>query len=233
MEALLSKALDAVGVAEVEVTDGSEVPLPVLTETLHLPPPTAAMKEARAKLSDIRAEGLADLKAQLKAVTDEIAKEQKIVDAGDFDLAEMLAKGTPKSKLQKMRIDAELASEIIDVKLNDAADIKAKIEMKKKELYRVETRLIGWLEKTEVQTRAYQISLITGADRLTPEKFARSYRLLNALEDFATEVLGADLAQRVIASITNNPIPPTLQECLLAQMTKRDRDLIETTEGAK
>ena len=230
MEALLTKVLDAVGV--VDADGGTDAPLPELSDTVRLPPPSAALKETRAKLAAIEKEELVDLREQLKVVNDEIAAERKVVEAGDFNLDELIAKGTPKSKLQKMRVDAELASEIIEIKEGTAADIKAKIDVKRAELHRRSTRLMSWLSQTEVATRAYQISLITGADRLSTDKFARAYRLLQQLEIFATEMLGEKLAKEVIASITNNPIPPTLQECLLAQMHPRDRKNFES-EGAK
>ena len=233
MEALLSKVLETVGIGD-NADEGPEALLPEMSDTVRLPPPSEAMKETRRRLAEIEKEELADLREQLKAVNDEIAEERKVVEAGDFNLAELIAKGTPKSKLQKMRVDAELAAEIIEIKENAVADIKAKIDTKRRELHQRSTRLMSWLAQTEVQTRAYQISLITGADRLTNEKFARAYRLLQKLEEFATEMIGEKLAKEVIASITNNPIPPTLQECLLLQMTKRDRDQIESEQkGAK
>ena len=233
MEALLSKVLETVGIGD-NADEGPEALLPEMSDTVRLPPPSEAMKETRRRLAEIEKEELADLREQLKAVNDEIAEERKVVEAGDFNLAELIAKGTPKSKLQKMRVDAELAAEIIEIKENAVADIKAKIDTKRRELHQRSTRLMSWLAQTEVQTRAYQISLITGADRLTNEKFARAYRLLQKLEEFATEMIGEKLAKEVIASITNNPIPPTLQECLLLQMPKRDRDQIESEQkGAK
>lgn len=232
MASLLTKVLDAVGAGDSD--GGTDAPLPELSDTVRLPPPSEAMKETRRKLAEIEKAELAELREQLKAVNDEIAEERKVVEAGDFNLAELIAKGTPKSKLQKMRVDAELAAEIIEIKENAAADIKAKIDTKRHELLRRSQRLMGWLQQTEVQTRAYQISLITGADRLTNEKFARAYRLLQSLEEYATEMLGEDLSKRVIASITNNPVPPTLHECLLLQMPRRDRDQFESEkEGAK
>jgi hypothetical protein len=227
MDTLLEKALDVVGLGSFD--DGSsEVPMPEMSDTVHLPPPSQAMKEARASLQERERKGLADLKEQLAEVEAEIATEQKIVDAGDFNLADMLAKGTPKSKLQKMRIDAELAAEIIEIKLNNAADIKAKLAMKRKELQFRSHRIMSWLQQTEVQTRAYQISMITGANRLHPEVFARAYKLLQALEREARDLFGEDLAKRVIQSITTNPVEPTLHLSLLAQMHPRDRKAIES-----
>lgn len=233
MEALLTKVLDAVGAGDSGV--GSDAPLPELSDTVHLPPPSEALKETRRRLSEIEREAMTDLREQLAAAKEEVAAEEAVIAEADYDVEDALANGETRESLSAKKIAAQVASEILQVKLNVVADIEAKIDTKRRELKRRADRLNGWLHQTEVQTRAYQISLVTGADRLHPEKFARAYRLLKQLEQYASEMLGEDLAKRVIESITTNQVPPTLHECLLAQMTKRDRDRITNNEtpGAK
>ena len=236
MEALLTKVLDAVGAGGTRDSDGgSEALLPELSDTVHLPPPSEALKETRRRLNEIEREELAGLKEQLAAAKEEVAAEEAVIAEADYDIEEELAKGETRETLSAKKVAAQVASEILQVKLNAVADIEAKIDAKRKVLLRRAERLRSWLNQTEVATRAYQISLITGADRLRPEKFTRAYRLLKQLEVYAAEMLGDELAERVIASITHNPVPPTLHECLLAQMTKRDRDQITNnkTEGVK
>ena len=229
MEALLTKVLETVGIGD-NVDEGPEALLPEMSDTVRLPPPSEAMKETRRRLAEIEKEELADLREQLKAVQAEVAAEEAVIAEADYSIEEELAKGETRESLSARKVAAQVASEILQVKLNNAEEIKAKIDTKRRELHQRSTRLMSWLAQTEVQTRAYQISLITGADRLTNEKFARAYRLLQRLEEFATEMIGEKLAKEVIASITNNPIPATLQECLLLQMPKRDRDQIEQEE---
>ena len=227
MDGLLEKALDVVGLGSSE--DGStEVPMPEMSDTVHLPPPSEAMRETRAKLADIQKQGLANLKEQLKEANAEVAAEEAVIAEADYDIEAELAKGATRESLVAKKTAASVASEILDVKLNEVESIKAKLEVKKKELTRRSHRLMSWLQQTEVQTRAYQISMITGANRLNPEVFSRAYTLLTKLEEYATEMLGEDLAKRVIASITHNPIEPTLQGCLLAQMHPRNRREIES-----
>jgi hypothetical protein len=229
MEALLSKVLETVGIGDT-ADEGSEALLPELSDTVRLPPPSEAMKQTRRRLAEIEKEELADLRDQLATANEEVAAEEAVIAEADYDVETELAKGETRESLSARKVAAQVASEILQVKLNNAEEIKAKIDTKRRELNQRSTRLMSWLAQTEVQTRAYQISLITGADRLTNEKFARAYRLLQALEKFATEMIGEKLAKEVIASITNNPIPPSLQECLLLQMPKRDRDQIESEQ---
>lgn len=227
MDTLLEKALDVVGLGSFD--DGStEVPMPEMSDTVHLPPPSAAMKEARLKLADIEKKGLANLRKQLKAASAEVATEEAIIAEADYDIETELANGSTRESLVAKKTAASVASEILEVKLNEVESIKAKLDTKTKELKRRSHRLMSWLQQTEVQTRAYQISMITGANRLHPEVFSRAYNLLTNLEAYATEMLGENLADRVIASITNNPIEPTLQGCLLAQMHPRNRREIES-----
>ena len=230
MDSLLKSALEtvssAVGLGSPET--GSEMPLPEMSDSVHLPPPSQAMKETRAKLADINKKGLANLKKQLKDANAEVAAEEAVIAEADYDIEAELANGATRESLVARKTAAGVAAEILEVKLNEVESIKAKLEVKHKELNRRSHRLMSWLQQTEIATRAYQISMITGSDKLHPEKFARAYRLLESLEVYATEMLGEDLAKRVVASITHNPVEPTLHACLLAQMHPRDRKAIES-----
>jgi hypothetical protein len=190
----------------------------------------------RRRLSEIEKEETASLRAKIKEAKAEAAAEEKIIALADYRIEEELANGETRESLSARKIAAQVASEILDVKERDVADLSARLETKRKELNRRAHRLSSWVSQTEVACRAYQVSFVCGADRLHPEKFVRAYRLLEALEVYATEMLGETLAKAVVASITHNPVPPTLKAVLLAQMTKRQRDEIENntaTKGAK
>ena len=223
MEALLSNVLDAVGAGD----DGSDVPMPEMSDTVHLPPPSTAMRETRAKLAEIEKKELTSLRKQLKEAQKEVSAEQEVIDAATYNVEEELANGETRESLSARKVAAQVASEIIEVRIDRVENLKAQIEVKRREMLRRATRLTDWLSKTEIATRAYQISLITGSERLNTEKFRRAYVLLQQLETYATEMLGEDLAQRVVKSITHNPVPSTLHECLLEQMHTRDRKEIQ------
>ena len=57
MEALLTKMLDTIGAGDSD--GGTDAPLPELSDTVRLPPPSEAMKETRRKLAEIEKEALA------------------------------------------------------------------------------------------------------------------------------------------------------------------------------
>lgn len=218
MDSLLKEALtsvaSAVGLSSDEA--GTEVPLPEVSDSVHLPPPGVAVKKMRSRLAEIEREETASLREQIKKAQADAAAEQEVIDASIYDVEQELANGETRESLSARKIAAQVASEILAVKERDISNLKAQLETKRKELHRRSYRLTSWVSQTEVACRAYQVSFVCGADRLHPEKFVRAYRLLENLEGYAAEILGSDLAKAVVASITNNPVPPTLKEVLLA-----------------
>ena len=159
---------------------------------VNLGKPSNLTKEARQRLRELEEVEVADLRQREQELRAEIAKENKTIADGIYNIEEELAKGTSREELSKRKAEAEVAEEIASVRRKELVRVNAEIEKKHKRWSGNSDRIMNWALKIETNTRGAAITHIRGGNKLEPKRQKTAFLSLIRFEEEIRELFNDD-----------------------------------------
>ena len=188
---------------------------------VNLGKPSEMTKEARKRLKELEEVEVADLREREKELRAEIAKENKTIADGIYNIEQELAKGTSREELSKRKADAEVAEEIASVHRKALIKVAEEIKRKHKHWSGNSDRIMNWALKVETNTRGAAIAYIRGGNRLEPKRQKTAFLSLLRFENEVRDLFNDDsFVDAWIGELTSLEVPtgPRSQHQILWSM---------------